>query len=105
MIALTKAQVSRPFSVCHRNVQLRLLGWLAGSIIAIEYPWSKGHDKRLAEIAAEFVRRKVDVIVTWGTAYPPSRQKGDTGASDRLCGGSLNAANNPTCYSVGGTNM
>jgi putative ABC transport system substrate-binding protein len=47
--------------------RLRELGWIEGRTIAIEYRWSEGHDERLAEIAAEFVRRKVDVIVTWGT--------------------------------------
>jgi putative ABC transport system substrate-binding protein len=47
--------------------RLRELGWVEGRTIAIEYRWSEGHDERLAEIAAEFVRRKVDVIVTWGT--------------------------------------
>jgi putative ABC transport system substrate-binding protein len=37
-----------------------------GRTIAIEYRWAEGRDERLVEIAAEFVRRKVDVIVTWG---------------------------------------
>src|SRR5262249_12123889 len=36
--------------------------------IAIEYQWGEGRNERLAEIAAEFVRRKVDVIVTSATA-------------------------------------
>jgi putative ABC transport system substrate-binding protein len=35
--------------------------------IAIEYRGTEGHNERAAEIAAEFVRRKVDVIVTAGT--------------------------------------
>ena len=47
--------------------RLRELGWAEGRTIAIEYRWAEGHDERLVEIAAEFVRRKVDVIVTWGT--------------------------------------
>jgi putative ABC transport system substrate-binding protein len=47
--------------------RLRELGWIEGRTIAIEYRWAEGHDERLVEIAAEFVRRKVDVIVTWGT--------------------------------------
>jgi putative ABC transport system substrate-binding protein len=37
---------------------------------AIEYRWSEGRTERYAEIAAEFVRLKVDVIVTVGSAVP-----------------------------------
>ena len=40
------------------------LGWIEGRTIAIEYRWSEGRPARNAEIAAEFVRMKVDVIVT-----------------------------------------
>jgi putative ABC transport system substrate-binding protein len=46
--------------------QLRELGWIEGRTIAIEYRWSEGRPERYAEIAAEFVRLKVDVIVTAG---------------------------------------
>jgi putative tryptophan/tyrosine transport system substrate-binding protein len=48
--------------------RLRELGWIEGRTIAIEYRWSEGRPERVAEIAAEFVRRKVDVITTLGTA-------------------------------------
>ena len=48
--------------------RLRELGWIEGRNIAIEYRWAEGHSKRFAEIAAEFVRLKVDVIVTHATA-------------------------------------
>src|SRR5215813_11507714 len=44
------------------------LGWLEGRTVAIEYRWAEGRSERFAEIAAEFVRLKVDVIVTAGTA-------------------------------------
>src|SRR5262245_59838026 len=47
---------------------IRELGWIEGRTIAIEYRWAEGRPDRYAEIAAEFVRRKVDVIVTSGTA-------------------------------------
>jgi putative ABC transport system substrate-binding protein len=47
---------------------LRELGWIEARNIAIEYRWAEGRTDRAAEIASEFVRRKVDVIVTWGTA-------------------------------------
>jgi putative ABC transport system substrate-binding protein len=53
---------------------LRELGWIDGRTIAIEYRWSEGRTERYAEIAAEFVRQKVDVIVTVGTAVPTVRQ-------------------------------
>ena len=48
--------------------RLRELGWIEGRTIAIEYRWAEGRAERAAEIAAELVRRKVDVIATSGTA-------------------------------------
>jgi putative ABC transport system substrate-binding protein len=54
--------------------RLRELGWIEGKTIAIEYRWSQGRSERYAEIAAEFVRLKVDVIVTVGSAVPSVRQ-------------------------------
>src|SRR5689334_17464315 len=51
--------------------RLRDLGWIEGRTIDnIEYRWAEGRNEHLAEIAAEFVRRKVDVIVT--SATPPT---------------------------------
>ena len=47
--------------------RLRELGWIEGRTIAIEYRWAEGRNERFAEIAAEFIRLKVDVIVTAGT--------------------------------------
>ena len=47
--------------------RLRELGWIDARTVAIEYRWAQGRDERAAEIAAEFIRRKVDVIVTSGT--------------------------------------
>src|SRR5262249_45583563 len=44
--------------------RLRELGWIEGRTVAVEYRWREGRDERFAEIAAEFVQRKVDVIVT-----------------------------------------
>jgi putative tryptophan/tyrosine transport system substrate-binding protein len=48
--------------------RLRELGWTEGRTIAIEVRWAEGRSERAAEIAAEFVGLKVDVIVTGGTA-------------------------------------
>jgi putative tryptophan/tyrosine transport system substrate-binding protein len=48
--------------------RLRELGWIEGRTVAIEYRWAEGHAERYTEIAAEFVKLKVDIIVTWGSA-------------------------------------
>src|SRR5262245_15831926 len=47
--------------------RLRELGWIENRTVAIEYRWGEGRDERFAEIAAEFIRLKVDVILTYGT--------------------------------------
>src|SRR5215831_8756275 len=59
----TEASVWNPWTAAFVQ-RLRELGWTEGRNIAIEYRWSKGRPARHAEIAAEFVRMKVDVIVT-----------------------------------------
>jgi putative tryptophan/tyrosine transport system substrate-binding protein len=48
--------------------RLQELGWIEGRTVAIEYRWAEGRTERFDEIAAEFIRRKVDVIVTSATA-------------------------------------
>jgi putative tryptophan/tyrosine transport system substrate-binding protein len=48
--------------------RLKQLGWIEGRTIAIEYRWSEGRPERVPEVAGEFVRQKVDVIVTYGSA-------------------------------------
>jgi putative tryptophan/tyrosine transport system substrate-binding protein len=50
------------------------LGWVEGRTIAIEYRWTEGRPERLAEIAAEFIRLKVEVIVTYGGAVAAFKQ-------------------------------
>jgi putative ABC transport system substrate-binding protein len=50
--------------------RLRALGWIEGRTITIEYRWSEGRPEKYPDIAAEFVRMKVDVIVTSGAAVP-----------------------------------
>src|SRR2546430_1152128 len=54
--------------------RLRELGWIEGRTVAIEYRWAEGRVERYGEIAAEFVRLKVDVIVTVGTAAAAAKQ-------------------------------
>jgi putative tryptophan/tyrosine transport system substrate-binding protein len=47
--------------------RLRELGWIEGRTIAIEYRWVEGHPERFVQIAAEFVRLRVEVIVATST--------------------------------------
>src|SRR5215468_10921808 len=48
--------------------RLRELAWIDGRNLAIEYRWAEGREERYTEIIAEFMRIKVDVIVTVGTS-------------------------------------
>ena len=54
--------------------RLRELGWSEGRTVAIEVRWAEGRSERYAEIAAELVRLKVDVIVTQGAAVAAAKQ-------------------------------
>src|SRR6516162_4695284 len=54
------------------------LGWSEGRTIQIEYRWAEGRSERYGEIASEFVRLKVDVIVTFGTAVAAAKQATST---------------------------
>jgi ABC-type uncharacterized transport system substrate-binding protein len=46
---------------------LRALGYVEGQNLALEYRWAEQQLQLFPELAADLVRRKVDVIVTWGT--------------------------------------
>jgi putative tryptophan/tyrosine transport system substrate-binding protein len=63
--------------------RLRELGWIEGRTVTIEYRWGEGRAERFTEIAAEFVRLKVDVILA---AIPHRslvlRTESATGAAD-----------------------
>jgi putative ABC transport system substrate-binding protein len=59
--------IARPW-VTAFETRLRELGWIEGRTVAIEYRWAEAQTERYAEIAAEFVALKVDVIVTWASA-------------------------------------
>jgi putative tryptophan/tyrosine transport system substrate-binding protein len=48
--------------------RLQELGWVVGDTIDIEYRWAGGSSKRVSDFTAEFLRRHVDVIVTYGSA-------------------------------------
>jgi putative ABC transport system substrate-binding protein len=40
--------------------------WIDGQNLTIEYRWAEGHYDRLPAFAAEFARRKVDLILATG---------------------------------------
>jgi putative ABC transport system substrate-binding protein len=67
------ATVWRPWTAAF-VAHLRELGWIEGDTIAIEYRWAAGRSDRISEVAAEFERRKVDAIITYGSAVPILRQ-------------------------------
>jgi putative tryptophan/tyrosine transport system substrate-binding protein len=50
--------------------RMRELGWIEGRNLTIEYRWAEGHNERLAGLANELVRLKVDVILTHNTPPP-----------------------------------
>ncbi len=54
--------------------RLHELGWIEGRTVTIEYRWAEASSDRMAEIAAEFVRLKVNVILTSGAAVLPVKQ-------------------------------
>jgi putative tryptophan/tyrosine transport system substrate-binding protein len=58
--------------------RLRELGWIEGRTVAIVYRWAEGQIDRFSEIAAEFVRRKVDVVFTTGAGAAVAKQTTST---------------------------
>ena len=54
--------------------RLNELGWIEGRTATIVYRWAGGRTERYTEIAAEFVRLNVDVIVSSGTAIVAAKQ-------------------------------
>jgi putative tryptophan/tyrosine transport system substrate-binding protein len=47
--------------------RLHELGWFEGRTLSIEYRWADGRNERFTEIASEFARLKVEIIVTYST--------------------------------------
>lgn len=58
--------------------RLAELNWINGRTVAIEYRWAEGRSERFVEISAEFVRLKVDVILTGGSAVLAAKQATQT---------------------------
>jgi hypothetical protein len=81
--------------------RLRELGWTEGRNVAIEYRWPEGRSDRVAEIALELVRIKVDVIVTTGTPGALAAKQATLGlpwASLFFGGGCQQTANRVRCF-------
>jgi hypothetical protein len=55
------------------------LGFVEGQNVAIDYRWAEGRGDRLAELAAELVRRPVSVIVTLSATQAALAAKVATG--------------------------
>jgi putative tryptophan/tyrosine transport system substrate-binding protein len=72
-LGTTSAAAWSPWTAAFTQ-RLRELGWIEGRTITIEYRWAEGRSERFAEIAAEFVRLKVDVIITGGSAAVAAKQ-------------------------------
>jgi putative ABC transport system substrate-binding protein len=67
------ASAWRPWTAASA-ARLHDLGWIEDRTIAIEYRWSAGRPDRVAEFVAEFLRLKVDLIVTNDNAAPAVKQ-------------------------------
>jgi ABC-type uncharacterized transport system substrate-binding protein len=67
------ATVWRPWTAAF-TARLRELGWIEDETVEIEYRWGEGSSERVSEVAAEFLRQDVDVIVTYGSAVTTLKQ-------------------------------
>jgi len=76
IIGFLGTSAASSWSVWTAALEQRLgeMGWTQGRTVVIEYRWGEGHTKRFAEIAAEFVKIRADVIVTAGSAVPAIKQ-------------------------------
>ncbi len=67
LFSQTSPSVNAPSYQAFR-LGLRDLGWIEGKNISIEYRYAEGRHDRLLGLAADLVRLKVDVIVTFATS-------------------------------------
>jgi putative tryptophan/tyrosine transport system substrate-binding protein len=77
LLGAAAAAVWRPWTDAFVQ-RLGELGWIEGRTVSIEYRWAEGRPERYAEIADEFVRRNVDVIVTAESAAAAAKQATST---------------------------
>jgi putative tryptophan/tyrosine transport system substrate-binding protein len=66
-LGTTSASTWKPWTAAFVE-RLGQLGWAEGQSVTIEYRWAEGKAENFTQIAAEFVRRKVDIILTSGAA-------------------------------------
>src|SRR3954465_12673733 len=74
LFSQTSPSVTAPSYEAFR-LGLRDLGWIEGKNISIEYRYAEGRHDRLPDLAADLVRLKVDVIVTFATSDTVAAQK------------------------------
>jgi ABC-type uncharacterized transport system substrate-binding protein len=105
----TESARSEPF-----RLALRERGYIEGQNIAIEYWYGEGKVDRFAELAAELVRLKVDIIVVGGGAIPIRAAKNATktipivmagGGIDPVEAGHVESLARPGCNVTGITNL
>jgi putative ABC transport system substrate-binding protein len=91
---------------------MRELGYVEGKNLVVEWRFADNDGERLAESAAEFVRLKVDVIVTAGSAATSAAQKATVtfpivfgGAGDSVGSGFVKSLARPGGNITGITNL
>jgi putative tryptophan/tyrosine transport system substrate-binding protein len=67
LVGFMDLSTTRPFMEAAVRKGLGEAGYFEGESVATEYHWADGHDDRLPAIAADMVRRRVNVIVAGGT--------------------------------------
>jgi putative ABC transport system substrate-binding protein len=60
------------------RLRMRELGWVEGQNVTFEARFAEGRIERLPALAAQFVKMKVDVIVTGGTAAAQAAKRATT---------------------------
>jgi putative ABC transport system substrate-binding protein len=73
LLGLGSAESSPLFEALRQGLRER--GWVAGQNITFEDRTTVGSNSRLPDVAAELVRLRVDVIVTWGTTTALAARK------------------------------
>jgi putative ABC transport system substrate-binding protein len=71
------APIWKPYLAAYAK-RMTALGWIEGQTVVTDYRAADGREERFGEIAADFVRRKVDVILTSGAAIPAVKQATNT---------------------------